>query len=100
QYLDFLCGPETDTGTLQQLHATLDEGREYQGEVRYYRRDGTPFWCTLSINPVRGPGGQVTHFVGLLTDITERKLGEEALRVAKEAAEDANQAKSRFLANM
>ncbi|MBF0371197.1 MAG: response regulator [Magnetococcales bacterium] len=44
--------------------------------------------------------GEITSMVGFLTDITERKLFEEALQGAKEAAEAANQAKSYFLANV
>jgi PAS domain S-box-containing protein len=100
QYLDFLCGPETDPDALRELHAALDAGRDYQGELHLHRRDGTPFWATLAVTPLRSPGGLVTHFVGVVTDVTERKLAEEALRQAKEAAEEANQAKSQFLANM
>jgi CheY-like chemotaxis protein/nitrogen-specific signal transduction histidine kinase len=38
--------------------------------------------------------------VGVGRDITERKTAEEALRLAKEAADTANRAKSAFLANM
>ena len=44
--------------------------------------------------------GRVTHFVGVQTDITERKRFEEELRRAKEAAEAASRSKSTFLANM
>ncbi len=45
-------------------------------------------------------GGTATHFVGVLTDVTERKRIEEQLLEAKQAAEAANVAKSQFLASM
>ena len=37
------------------------------------------FWCDLSLAPVPGDAGQVTHFVGILNDITDRKRYEEQL---------------------
>jgi signal transduction histidine kinase/CheY-like chemotaxis protein len=65
-----------------------------------YRKDGTTFWNDLTIAPVRDDSGRVTHFVGLLDDVTDRKRAEEEMVQAKEAAEVANTAKSQFLANM
>jgi PAS domain S-box-containing protein len=50
--------------------------------------------------PVRDGQGKIVGLVGITRDITERKRGEEALKAAKEAAEEANRAKSTFLANM
>jgi two-component system sensor histidine kinase/response regulator len=43
---------------------------------------------------------QVRGTVVIFIDITERLRAEESLRLAKEAAEAANRAKSDFLANM
>ncbi|WP_304543475.1 PAS domain-containing protein [Sulfurimonas microaerophilic] len=44
--------------------------------------------------------GNITHFIGYITDVTEQKEGEIALLQAKQTADKANQAKSEFLANM
>ena len=49
---------------------------------------------------MRDDAGNVTHFVGLQNDVTDRKRAEEELVAAKEGAEVASQAKSQFLANM
>jgi PAS domain S-box-containing protein len=98
--VEFLFGRDTDAGAAAGLRAAFAEGRDYETEVLLYAKDGTPFWCTLSVAPVRAAGGRVTHFVGVVTDTSDRKRFEEELRAAKEAAEAANVAKSQFLANM
>ena len=63
-------------------------------------KTAAPFWATLSLAPVTDAAGTATHFVGVLTDVTERKRIEEQLLEAKQAAEAANVAKSQFLASM
>jgi PAS domain S-box-containing protein len=50
--------------------------------------------------PLRDGNGRIIGVQGIAWDITQRKLAEEQLKQAKEAAETANQAKSLFLANM
>lgn len=44
--------------------------------------------------------GNITHFIGYITDVTEQKENELELSRAKQVADQANQAKSEFLANM
>ncbi len=67
---------------------------EFQGVHRY----GQAFPIEVSFGELASAGQRT--FTGIVRDITERKKIEEAWRVAKEAAEAANQAKSLFLANM
>jgi len=57
-------------------------------------------WQLSVIAPLRDHTGQITNFVHLQEDITERRLVAEELRQAKDTAEKANQAKTTFLANM
>ena len=42
-------------------------------------RDGTLFWETASISPVRDTAGEITHFVAVKEDVTERRLTEARL---------------------
>ncbi|HET6764150.1 MAG TPA: PAS domain S-box protein, partial [Longimicrobiaceae bacterium] len=42
--------------------------------------DGRPFWNRISLAPVRDDRGAVTHYIGVLNDVTARREAEEALR--------------------
>jgi two-component system, sensor histidine kinase and response regulator len=63
-------------------------------------KNGRRIPLSLTVSPVKNSAGDVVEVSGIARDITERKLAEQELRQAKEAAEKANRAKSEFLANM
>lgn len=63
-------------------------------------KEGDWRWYISNISAVHDASGKVLYCVGVARDVTQRKLMEEELRQAKEAADAANQAKSEFLANM
>ncbi len=62
--------------------------------------EGETHWLLTTKVPLRALDGRVVGLVGIARDITQRKLAEQELTHAKEAAEVANRAKSEFLANM
>jgi len=69
----------------------------FDAQIR--RRDGTSAWISESAHIIRDEEGQALYYVSMCEDITARREL-DALRIAKEAAEAANRAKSQFLANM
>src|SRR3989441_965747 len=75
----FLQGTDTDPATIAVMRQAIAEQRDCQVIIRNYRKDGTTFWNELTISPVHDGRGQVTHFVGVLADITARKDAEEAI---------------------
>ena len=83
----FLQGPETDAAAVAEIRAALAERRECLVEILNYRKDGTTFWNRLSITPLRDAAGEVTHFIGIQSDVTVRRLAEDGLRKAKQALE-------------
>jgi diguanylate cyclase (GGDEF)-like protein/PAS domain S-box-containing protein len=69
------------------MWATLLRDGEWEGEVWNRRKDGHVYPEALSISAVRGAAGEITHFVALFSDITERKAAAE--RIAYLAEHDA-----------
>ncbi|HUU95339.1 MAG TPA: PAS domain S-box protein [Phycisphaerae bacterium] len=61
----------------EQLWTTILAGREWHGEFHNRKKNGELFWELSSISPVRDRDGNVTHFVAVKEDVTERKLLEE-----------------------
>ncbi|MBO6534652.1 MAG: PAS domain-containing protein [Balneolaceae bacterium] len=74
---------------------------EHAIEYRFKHKNGNWIWCYSIDSPFeRNKEGEVTSFIGMFHDITERKKLEEELIKAKEEADLANRAKSQFLATM
>ena len=84
----------------REMWDTLMAGLEWRGEICNKKKDGELFWEQASISPIRAAEGTITHFLAVKEDITERKQHERELVEAREAAEQASQAKADFLANM
>jgi two-component system, cell cycle sensor histidine kinase and response regulator CckA len=79
----FLQGRETNPEAVARLRRAAHEGRSVLVELLNYRKDGSTFWNATSVSPVRDLGGNLTHFVGVLTDVTERRRLEEQYRQAQ-----------------
>lgn len=80
----FLQRADTDQGTIDQIRKAVREQCECQVLIKNYRKDGTLFWNELTISPVRDASGRVTNFIGVQTDVTERKRAEEEVRLSEE----------------
>ena len=74
--------------------------RQYASEFRFVRPDGGISWVAASAAPDIDAQGELTGYVAVILDISERKAMEGDLQSAREAAEEAALSKSRFLANM
>jgi sigma-B regulation protein RsbU (phosphoserine phosphatase) len=85
----FLQGAGTAADTVTEIRTAIQRGRECTVEILNYRKDGTPFWNRLAITPVKDESGEVTHFIGIQSDVTKRRQAEDALRKAKIELESA-----------
>jgi PAS domain S-box-containing protein len=79
----FLQGEGTDPAAVAEVRRAVREGRACSLELLNYRKDHTAFWNALSVSPVRDADGKLTHFVGVQTDVTERRKLEEQYRQAQ-----------------
>ncbi|MGL5064331.1 MAG: PAS domain-containing protein, partial [Microcoleus sp.] len=80
----FLQGPDTDRATVANIRTALQEGREIQVTIKNYRKDGTGFWNKLCLSPVRDDSGNLTYFIGIQSDLSERLEVQEALQQAND----------------
>ena len=93
----FLQGPESEPDAVALIRDATRKVCECQAVVRNYRKDGTPFWNEIKITPVRDPAtGKVIHFVGVLTDVTERIESQKALERVLDELHRSNQELEQF----
>ncbi len=82
------------------LWDTINSGNEWRGEFHNKKKSGELYWELTSISPIKDEKGEITHFLAVKEDITNRKKIESELIKSKEIAEEANKLKSSLLANM
>jgi len=92
--------PESWILLIAAIEKCLTDGDPYECDVEVVRPDGTHRWIIATGEAVQGHDGNIVKLRGIIQDITERKQAEAILIEAQERAEQANVAKSRFLAIM
>jgi two-component system cell cycle response regulator len=59
---------------------TILSGQKWRGELVNRRKDGSLFQEEMTIAPVKNAAGEITHFIAIKLDISERRLAEEEIR--------------------
>ncbi len=94
-----LQGPDTSAETVAFMRERVTTHEPFTCEVLNYDRHGASYWISLEVRPIVDHD-RVTGFVAVQSDITAQRATEDALRRAKETAEESAAAKQRFLASM
>jgi len=68
----FLQGEETDQRTVSVIRQKIKNREAFYDEILNYKKDGTPYWTSLSINPVFKEG-ELVNFIAVQADITRVK---------------------------
>jgi diguanylate cyclase (GGDEF)-like protein/PAS domain S-box-containing protein len=79
---DLVQSGEQEPEFYEKLWSTILAGKVWQGEIVNRRKVGTHYPEEMTITPVRIGGGEITHFIAVKQDISERKRTEEQLREA------------------
>jgi len=80
----FLQGLETKECASVNIQKQLATGSPIHTELLNYRKDGTPFWNELVIQPLRDGKGTLLYYIGLQVDVTRRKQTEALFDVQQE----------------
>jgi two-component system, cell cycle sensor histidine kinase and response regulator CckA len=68
----------------REMWNTVLSGQKWRGELRNRRKDGSLYQEEMTITPVRNAAGEISHFIAIKLDITERKQAEASLRGSEE----------------
>jgi PAS domain S-box-containing protein len=84
-FSSFYTDEDREAGTPRiALHTAETTGR-FEAEGWRVRKDGTRFWASVVIDPVRAPSGDLLGFAKITRDLTERRQSQLALEQAREA---------------
>jgi diguanylate cyclase (GGDEF)-like protein/PAS domain S-box-containing protein len=74
-----LHGPDTDPATVKRIVAAMEREEPVTAELVNYTRAGAPYWVEMEMLPFSSEGADITHWVVIGRDITERRNSAEAI---------------------
>lgn len=89
-----------EAGVFNNMWETLYKGGTWKGEFANRKKDGTPLFEEVAISVMQHPNGNISNFILVMEDITEKKRILDDLVVARDAAEESDRLKTAFLHNI
>jgi len=72
-------GADTNQDALIALADALEHRRPLRTEILLYGKDDTAFWCDFRLSPIADSQGHATHWLMVMSDITQMKHSNDAL---------------------
>jgi PAS domain S-box-containing protein len=91
---------EMSPESYKNMWKTISSGEVWRGEFHNRKKNGELFWESATITCIKNERGEITNYIAIKEDVSDRKQMEADLIVAKERAEESDRLKSAFLANM
>jgi PAS domain S-box-containing protein len=85
---------------INEIWDTILSGEKWKGEYNSKRKSGEYYWESVIISPIFDNYNNITNFIVITEDISERKILINELIEAKEKAVESDKLKTAFLANM
>jgi PAS domain S-box-containing protein len=80
QSFNFLMARGANPEALAEIEAAFEGSSDSDPEIRYRRKDGSVFWASIYISPVRDEGGDVVQHFASFMDLTKHKQEKDRLR--------------------
>lgn len=77
---DLLKSGQQSASFFRNMWDTILSGKKWRGELVNRRKDGSLYQEEMTITPVKNASGEITHFIAIKLDITDRKQAEEQIR--------------------
>jgi PAS domain S-box-containing protein len=81
----FYTPEDREAGVPKRALEAAVRGGKYETEGWRVRKDGSRFWSSVIISPLREPSGRLVGFAKITRDVTERREQQTALDLAREA---------------
>lgn len=83
--VELLTGPKTNMQTVERLIQTTGRKEFFSGEMINYKKNGEPYWTSISLTPIFDENGTFQFGISVETIITEKKEREQKILIQHSA---------------
>jgi len=80
--------PEEDFHTML---SSLRQGKEWKGEFLNRKKNGSFYWETVTISPITNDAGEITQYIVIMEDVTDKKRAENELKKSEASLREAQE---------